>query len=457
MKTFIDEKEISRFLSQNYSKDKIKKNIEKAKKLGGLTPQEVATLLNCSDDDLIAEIFSAAAYIKEAIYGKRLVFFAPLYLSNFCVNNCLYCGFRKSNSQPRKRLSKEEIVKEVEVLLKSGHKRLLLVSGEDTYFNDPVFFREIIGGIYRVRVNNSQIRRLNINIAPLSVEGFKIIKDAGIGTYQLFQETYHYSTYQKAHPSGPKSDYFWRLYAMDRAQTAGIDDIGIGALFGLYDYKFEVLSLIYHALHLEKRFSVGPHTISVPRIKPAQGSHFSYNVPYPVSDNEFKKIVAILRLAVPYTGIILTTRENKELRNELFNLGVSQISAASRTNPGGYARQKKTSSQFSLEDNRSLREVIEDVIKKGFLPSFCTACYRRGRTGVNFMSLAKPGEIKDFCLPNCLLTFKEYLLDYGDKNLKIAGDIFIEKELQGIGNASLKQETIKKLKLVEEGARDIYF
>ncbi|MEM4368023.1 MAG: [FeFe] hydrogenase H-cluster radical SAM maturase HydG, partial [Candidatus Anstonellales archaeon] len=375
--------------------------------------------------------------------------------------NCLYCGFRKDNKElKRKTLTMEELRREIEILISEGHKRVLLVAGEDLRHTNIDYLEKAIKTVYETKVSNGEIRRLNINVAPLSLENFKRLKKAKIGTYQLFQETYHCETYKKMHPQGPKADYLKRLYAMDLAQQAGIDDVGIGVLFGLYDYKFEVLCLLLHAEHLEKEYGTGPRTISVPRLEPALNAPISTNPPYPVSDEEFKKLVAIIRLAVPYTGMILSTRENQQMRNELFALGISQISAGSRTNPGGYYESKinpLNESQFQIHDTRTTSQVIHDVCKLGFLPSFCTACYRSGRTGDYFMQFAKSGNIQNFCHPNAILTFKEYLLDYADDEMKEFGNRIIEKELLKIPNQTIRNETIKKLKLLEEGKRDLYF
>jgi 2-iminoacetate synthase len=451
--------------------------VEKSLNLNGLALEETATLLNCTAPDIIQKILTAAHQVKQTIYGKRLVIFAPLYVSNYCVNNCLYCGFRKDNTQVvRKTLNQDEIRQEVLILEKEGHKRILLVAGEDPATSSLDYLEQTIQTIYATRSTNrlnkncGEIRRLNVNAAPLSLEEFKRLKKTGIGTYQLFQETYHQETYAKMHPSGPKNDYHRRLEAIDLAMQAGIDDIGIGALFGLYDYKFEVLALLMHAQHLEKTFGVGPHTISVPRLEPAKNAPAAINPPGPVSNDDFKKLVAILRLAVPYTGIILSTRESPKLRNELFNLGISQISAGSRTSPGGYAlnkqsleetvpqdSQKAPGAQFTLHDNRSLLEVIKDIAKMGYIPSFCTACYRLGRTGEDFMELAKPGLIQQYCLPNALLTFKEYLQDYGDAEANEIGNLAIKKQLEEVPSPDIKRIVTEKLEQVENGKRDLYF
>src|SRR3972149_1535105 len=435
--------------------------IQKAESLKGLTPEETAVLLQCEDKDVTGLICKTAERVKESIYGKRLVLFAPLYLSNTCVNNCLYCGFRIDNQElERKVLTEEEIRSEAEALIRDGHKRILIVAGEDPKESSIEYMERAIDIIYTTNVEHGEIRRVNVNVAPMNVEEFKRLKSAGIGTYQLFQETYHIPAYKKVHPSGPKSNYAYRLTALDRAMEAGIDDVGVGVLFGLYDYKYEVLALLYHAQYLENRFGVGPHTISIPRIEPAANAPLSSSPPYAVSDDDFMKLTAILRLAVPYTGIILSTREPQELRDRLFHIGVSQISANSRPYPGGYTMDGEHSGdegQFSLGDCRTTQEVIRDISRDGFSPSFCTACYRVGRTGKEFMDFAKPGEIQKFCLPNSILSFKEYLLDYGDSEIRKIGDEVIQKQASQIEDIKIQAATIKKLEEIEEGKRDLYF
>ncbi len=458
MKNFINEDKIFDILgeTQSPSRQRVKTIINKSLELNGLSPEDAAVLLNCEDDVVLNSVFTAAKQIKESIYGNRLVLFAPLYLSNRCVNNCLYCGFSKDNLNTGTRLlDTNEIREETKALISQGHKRLLLVSAEDPAVNID-YLEEAIKTVYDTREGNGNIRRLNVNVAPMGVKDFKRLKGTDIGTYQLFQETYHNNTYTTLHSSGPKSDYLKRLYACDLAQNAGIDDVGIGALFGLYNYKFEVLALLFHAMHLEDTFGVGPHTISVPRLEPAQGSDIASRPPSPVSDNELKKIIAVLRLAVPYTGIILSTRENAALRDELFYLGVSQISAGSRTVPGSYSSDKEAQGQFTVSDERSLSEVIEELATSGFIPSFCTSCYRSGRTGEDFMELAKPGEIKNFCQPNALLTFEEYLLDY---NPKLAQKIkaLITSEISKIPDPNVRKLTSSKMESLIQGERDLYF
>jgi len=460
MNIFINENKINKLLekAKSASGQEVEAIIEKALKLKGLTPEETAVLLQTTDPEMIEKIKLAARQIKQAIYGRRLVLFAPLYITNECVNNCLYCAFRKDNKAlKRKTLNLKEIAAEVKAIEAQGHKRILLLAGEDPASANINDLEKIIETIYKTRNGKGEIRRLNVNVAPLSVEKFKRLKRTGIGTYQLFQETYHRSTYYMVHPSGPKENYKYHLFAMDRAMEAGIDDVGIGVLFGLYDYKFEVLAMLFHSLHLENIFGVGPHTISVPRMEPAIGAPIAHHAPYPVSDHDFKKLVAILRLAVPYTGMILSTRENAAMRNELIGLGISQISAGSKTNPGGYLdKRDDTAAQFLLSDERSTEEVIIDVSKLGYIPSFCTACYRSGRTGEKFMDLAKPGEIHAFCQPNALLTYKEYLEDYAPESGKAAGEKVIADELKKIENPHIQQATENKLKAIAKGKRDLY-
>jgi len=458
---FIDESAIYRDLAaaSEAKATRTRDIIAKARELKGLEPNETAVLLQCQDPELIEEIFHTAREVKEAIYGKRLVLFAPLYISNLCRNDCLYCAFRVSNKKiSRKALNQDEIADEVRQLVSTGQKRILVVSGEAYPGSGIEYILRTIETIYKTRVGNGEIRRVNVNMAPLSVEEFRNLKAAKIGTYQLFQETYHPETYFKMHPPvGPKADYTWRLTAIGRAFEGGIDDVGIGVLFGLYDYRYEVLALLHHIRCLESAYGVGPHTISVPRIEPAEGSDIATNPPYPVSDENFKKIVAVLRLTVPYTGMIMSTRETAQMRAETFALGVSQISAGSRTNPGGYTAGKDTTAQFQLGDHRTIDEVIHDVVRLGYVPSFCTACYRKGRTGGDFMELAKPGLIKRFCLPNAILTFKEYLEDYASPATREAGMTAIKENLTDIPSEDRRIETEDRLTMIEQGKRDLYF
>ncbi|MDZ4182553.1 MAG: [FeFe] hydrogenase H-cluster radical SAM maturase HydG, partial [Candidatus Cloacimonadaceae bacterium] len=359
-----------------------------------------------------------ARELKERIYGNRIVLFAPLYVGNECVNDCVYCGFRISNKEClRSTLSHEKLVQETQSLVETGHKRLIMVYGEHPKYS-PEFIAETVQTVYDIKYKKGEIRRVNINAAPLDIEGFRTVKSVGIGTYQIFQETYHAETYKKLHPSGPKSSFLWRLDGLDRAMQAGIDDLGIGALMGLYDWKFEVMGLLYHTIHLEERFGVGPHTISFPRIEPAIGTDFTQHPPFQVSDEDFKHLVAVIRLSVPYTGMILTAREPVAIRNEVLNYGVSQIDAGSSIGVGDYSAkddESRRKSQFVLGDTRSLDEVIFELAKGGFIPSFCTSCYRAGRTGEHFMEFAIPGFVKRFCTPNALLTFAEYLFDFSSE------------------------------------------
>jgi 2-iminoacetate synthase len=445
-----------------------KQVLEKAKEAKGLTPLETAILLEGANSDinLRNEIFKTAREIKEKIYGKRIVIFAPLYLSNYCVNNCVYCGYRRDNDICRRKLTTEEIQEEVKILEKMGHKRLALEAGEDLV-NCPLdYILESIKVIYDTSEEMGSIRRVNVNIAATTVEDYQKLKAAGIGTYILFQETYHQETYAKMHPSGPKASYYYHTTAMDRAMEAGIDDVGFGVLFGLYDYKFEILSLLYHALHLEEVFGVGPHTISVPRLRPAQGVNLD-TFPYLVNDDEFKLIVALLRLAVPYTGIILSTREDQNFRDEVISLGVSQISAGSCTGVGAYKKElemqnqnpekKENTAQFEVGDHRTPDEILANLCNSGYLPSYCTACYRQGRTGDRFMQLAKTGEIGNVCQPNAILTFQEYLLDYASTETRKIGEKAIAQFLDEISNEKIRDLTIKELEKIRQGQRDLYF
>ncbi|GAB4346395.1 MAG: [FeFe] hydrogenase H-cluster radical SAM maturase HydG [Candidatus Abyssubacteria bacterium] len=433
--------------------------INKALELHGLDFEDVAVLLQCDDPAVREEMFHAARTVKESIYGKRLVLFAPLYISNLCLNDCAYCAFRTSNKNVKRRaLTQEEIAREVRTLEAMGHKRILLVAGEAYPPEDGLdYIFDSVATIYATQHGRGEIRRVNVNIAPLTVDEFRQLKACKIGTYQVFQESYHLGTYRRMHLSGPKTDYHWRLTAVERAFEAGIDDVGIGILFGLFDYRFEILALLQHIRHLERNYGVGPHTISVPRLEPAEGSVVASHPPYPVTDEDFKRIVAILRLAVPYTGMIMSTRETPEMRTETFALGISQISAASRTNPGGYVEGEPSTAQFQLGDHRSVDEVISDLVRMDYIPSFCTACYRVGRTGEDFMGLAKPGLIKRFCLPNAILTFKEYLEDYASPATREAGLLAIKRNLEDIPSDERRTEAKRRLLRIEQGERDLYF
>lgn len=459
---FIDEQSIKKSLecSINPSPQVIRQILSKALLLKGLDQTEAAALLQIEDDLLLHELFDAAFKIKNQIYGNRLVLFAPLYVSNYCSNDCLYCAFRRSNLElKRVALSEEQIKKEVEAIESQGHKRILMLMGEDFSAYSFEQFLKAIEIAYSVKSKqdaNQEIRRINVEIPPLSIDQFNELKKYKIGTYTVFQETYHEETYREMHPKGMKSDYLWRLGCMDRALKSGINDVGIGVLFGLYDYKFEVLALLMHADHLDKEFGTGPHTISIPRIEPAQNAPAANKVPNPVSDKDFKKLVAVIRCAVPYTGMILSTREKAEMRQELFELGVSQISAGSRTNIGGYSG-KDEPGQFSVGDSRPAQAVINDMIQRGFIPSFCTACYRLGRTGKDFMDLAKPGLIQRFCQPNALLTLQEYLEDFADDKTKELGKKLIETESQKIKDGKAKELFDQRLEQIKNGSRDLYF
>jgi len=462
MKKIIDEEKIFSLIEETKSctGTEVRNIINKSLKKDGLTLKEVAALLNVKDKSLIEEIKSAAKKVKEDIYGKRIVIFAPLYVTNECVNDCLYCGFRRSNDElERKTLSLDELRTETRLLTEMGHKRILLVFGEHPKYANADFVTEAVNTVYSAGNGKNEIRRINVNVAPMEVKDFRKIKASGIGTYQEFQETYHRETYEKMHPVGPKSDYEYRITAFERAFEAGIDDLGAGVLFGLFDHKFETLAMISHCEYLEKTIGVGPHTISVPRLEPALNAPAANTVPYPISDEEFMKLVSIIRLAVPYTGMILTTRETTELRAELIHFGISQMSAGSKTDPGGYGAADKdlpTKQQFALGDFRTLDEVIYDLSKSGFIPSFCTGCYRLGRTGIDFMAITKPGLIQRYCQPNALSTFKEYLIDYASPETREVGEALIRKELDNFKDVKGKEQTLNMIKKLENGERDVF-
>ncbi|MBU0953348.1 MAG: [FeFe] hydrogenase H-cluster radical SAM maturase HydG [Nanoarchaeota archaeon] len=456
IKDIVNEELLHRTLekTKNPTEEQIIGILRKARKKQGLTLEEVGALLNATDPALTQQMFSTAGKIKRDIYGERLVLFAPLYVSSFCVNDCAYCGFRARNTAERKKLSLEEVREQVRILEDMGHKRLLLEFGEHPTETPIDYIVEVIRTIYDTKSGKGEIRRVNVNIAATTVEAYQKLKAVGIGTYQLFQETYHRETYQKLH-QGLKADYERQLFAHDRAFAAGIDDIGLGVLFGLYDYRFEVLALISHAQYLDRTYGVGPHTFSVPRWQPADAVAWE-EPPAPVSENELLNIIAILRMAVPYTGMIISTRERPEIREKAFEIGISQTSAASRTAPGGYGKSEKLA-QFSLADHRTVDDVLKGILKQGLLPSFCTACYRKGRTGATFMDLAKPGNIHNLCRPNALLTFKEYLEDYASPEVKERGLLVIENYLAQIPDAATKRETRARLDRIEQGERDLYF
>ncbi|WP_283697241.1 [FeFe] hydrogenase H-cluster radical SAM maturase HydG [Clostridium perfringens] len=441
-------------------KELVREIIEKSKSAEGLTPEETAVLLNLEDKELIEEMFKAARQVKEKLYGKRLVVFAPLYVSNYCVNNCTYCGYKHCNDElKRKKLNKEQLIEEVKVLESLGHKRIALEAGEDPV-NAPLdYILDCIKSIYSIKFDNGSIRRINVNIAATSVEDYKRLKDAEIGTYILFQETYHKPTYERLHVSGPKHNYNYHTTAMHRAREAGIDDIGMGVLYGLYDYKYETLAMLMHAMDLEETTGVGPHTLSVPRIRPAENVSLE-NYPYLVDDEDFKKIVAILRLAVPYAGLILSTREEPGLRDEIIALGVSQVSTGSCTGVGGYSEaysDPEEKPQFEVGDHRSPVEMIESLMEAGYIPSYCTACYREGRTGERFMDIVKSGELYKICEANALITLKEFIDDYGTDRTREIGDKLIKKSIDEIDNESFRKSVEEKINKISNGTRDLRF
>ena len=434
--------------------------LDRAKDKKGLSHREAILLLDCPDETVKERIFSLAKDIKDAIYGNRIVLFAPLYLSNYCVNSCVYCPYHiKNRTITRKKLSQEEIKREVIALQDMGHKRLALEMGEDPQKNPIEYVLESIKTIYSTKHKNGAIRRVNVNIAATTVENYKRLKDAEIGTYILFQETYHKKSYESLHPHGPKSNYAWHTEAMDRAMEAGIDDVGVGVLYGLENYRYDFVGILMHAEHLEARFGVGPHTISVPRICPADDvnpDEFDNSL----DDETFEKIIALLRISAPYAGMIMSTRESKEMRERGLKIGISQISGGSSTSVGGYSEKEKeeeNSAQFDTSDKRTLAEVVAWLMETGHLPSFCTACYREGRTGDRFMSLAKSGQIHNCCLPNALLTLDEYLSDYATEETKILGKKLIQDELTNIPNLKMRDKTSLILSRIDKGERDFRF
>ena len=436
-------------------KAKLKEIFAKSMAKEPLSLDECAQLLAIESKESLDELYKTAKELKKRVYGNRIVLFAPLYVGNSCINNCKYCGFRRdAKGTIRKTLNKSELINEILNLERDGHKRLILVFGESPIYT-PEFIAECVRTCYNIKEGNGEIRRVNINAAPLDVEGFKIVKEAGIGTFQVFQETYHKPTYNEYHPADDaKGDYIWRLNSMDRAFEAGIDDVGIGALFGLYNWKYDVLGLVSHAIHLKTKYGVGPHTISFPRIQPA--NDLQVELPYKVSDEEFKKLVAILRLSVPYTGLIMTARESEAIRDEVIELGVSQIDAGTKLEIGGYQKDKSLTQelnkeQFQVGDTRELDQVMEWLLTRDFIPSFCTSCYRTGRTGEHFMEFAIPGFIKKFCTPNALLTLAEYLEDYSSENIKIVGYKLIDKEIELLPNESVKEKVNERLKETKQG------
>lgn len=462
MKPFIDPDEIWGFIRNARSdKARVREIISKSLNKQRLTLEETSVLISASDPELVEEIKYGAKLLKEKVYGQRIVLFAPLYIGNLCINKCAYCGFKSTNTAiKRVTLNREELIEQVRALEDTGQKRLILVYGEHPRY-DANFIAETVGIVYSVRSGPGEIRRVNINAAPMDVDGFRIIKDAKIGTYQIFQETYHEETYSKVHLGGVKKNFEWRLTSLDRAQEAGIDDVGIGALFGLYDWRFELLSLVRHTNHFEAVYNVGPHTISFPRIQYA--SQLDIDKSNIVSDKEFTRLVAILRLAVPYTGLILTAREPSAVRDEILQFGVSQIDGGTNIEMGGYAKKDQAESQdidleqFQINDNRSLNEIMDELIMNGYIPSFCTSCYRRGRTGEHFMEFSVPGFIKRFCQPNALLTLAEYLEDYAPEKTREKGYQLIREKLEEMEQDSFKSSLVEKIEQVKQGKRDLYF
>ena len=461
---FIDNDEVLASLeyADRYCNDpaEIDRIIEKAKLCKGLTHREASALLACTLPDKVQAIFELAEKVKKEFYGNRIVLFAPLYLSNYCINSCVYCPYHRQNKHmPRKKLTQEEIAKEVIALQDMGHKRLAIESGEDPVMAPIEYILESIRTIYSINHRNDAIRRVNVNIAATTVDNYRKLKAANIGTYILFQETYNKESYEKLHPAGPKHDYAYHTEAMDRAMEGGIDDVGLGVLFGLDSYRYEFAALLMHAEHLEAVHGVGPHTISVPRVKRAEDidpNAFDNGI----DDGIFAKICACIRLAVPYTGMIISTRESPAVREKVIRFGISQISGASRTSVGGYVEpepEEDSTNQFYVSDQRTLDEVVNWLMRDGFIPSFCTACYRKGRTGDRFMSICKKGEIQNCCHPNALMTLKEYLEDYASPETKELGNALITRELDNISNAGIREITLRNLKSIEQGQRDFRF
>ncbi len=434
--------------------------LEKARACKGLTHREAAILLECSDPQLTDEIYRLAREIKQKFYGNRIVMFAPLYLSNYCINSCTYCPYHIKNKHiARKKLTQEDIRREVIALQDMGHKRLAIEAGEDPLNNPIDYILESIKTIYSIKHRNGAIRRVNVNIAATTVENYRKLRDAGIGTYILFQETYHKENYEKLHPRGPKSNYAYHTEAMDRAMEGGIDDVGIGVLFGLNTYQYDFVGLLMHAEHLEAAFGVGPHTISVPRICPADDIDAG-SFKDAISDEVFQKIVAVIRISVPYTGMIISTRESQRSRERVLELGISQISGGSRTSVGGYAEAElpeESSAQFDISDHRTLDEVVAWLLKLGYIPSFCTACYREGRTGDRFMSLVKTGQIANCCTPNALMTLQEYLEDYASPETRLLGTDMIRRQMEEIPNPAIRRRAVENLTRIKEGKRDFRF
>ena len=457
---FIDHEEIMETLAfaeeNKHNETLIDEILEKAKKRKGLSHRDAAVLLDCDIEEKNQEIYRLAEQIKKDFYGNRIVMFAPLYLSNYCINGCTYCPYHLKNKHiPRKQLSQEEIRREVIALQDMGHKRLALEAGEDPVHNTMDYYLDSINTIYSIKHKNGAIRRVNINIAATTVDNYRLLKEAGIGTYILFQETYHKKSYLELHPTGPKHDYDYHTTAMDRAMEGGIDDVGIGVLFGLDKYRYEFTGLLMHAEHLEAAFGVGPHTISVPRLRDADDIDSS-SFKNGIDDDTFAKLVACIRIAVPYTGMIISTRESKACRERVLHLGISQISGGSRTSVGGYCEpepEDARSEQFDVIDSRTLDEVVRWLMEMDYIPSFCTACYREGRTGDRFMSLCKSGQIQNCCHPNALMTLEEYLMDYASPETKAIGDRLIDREIQNVPNPKARAVVEENLRLIRENNR----
>ncbi|MFO7828787.1 MAG: [FeFe] hydrogenase H-cluster radical SAM maturase HydG [Bacteroidales bacterium] len=461
MKPFIDPEEIWDYINKTEStKERVREVIAKSLNKERLNLEETAVLINAKDPELIEEIKEGAKTLKEKVYGNRIVLFAPLYIGNKCTNNCKYCGFRTSNKDAiRQTLEDQQIVEEVEALEDNGQKRLILVYGEHPDYS-PEYIAHTVKTVYGVIKGNGEIRRVNINAAPLDIDGYRIVKEAGIGTYQVFQETYHPEAYAQYHLGGKKRDFDWRLTSLDRAQEAGVDDVGIGALFGLYDWRYEVLALVRHTNHFEACYNIGPHTISFPRIQDA--SSIDVDPKYTVNDDEFVRLVAILRLAVPYTGMILTARESVNVRREVMQFGVSQIDGGTKLELGSYHESKNEEQnlnreQFTINDSRSLGEIIDELIDTGYLPSFCTACYRLGRTGEHFMEFSVPGFIKRYCTPNAILTLAEYLEDYATPETAQKGWKLIDKEIRDLDGFRRLDDLKNRIQKIKQGERDMYF
>ena len=460
---FIDHAEVLASLAEAERESKnpqrVLQILEKAALCKGLTHREAAILMDCDDPALEEKIYALAAEIKQKFYGNRIVLFAPLYLSNYCINGCVYCPYHaKNRTIPRRKLSQEEIAEEVRALIRTGHKRLAIEAGEDPRHNPLEYILDSIKTIYSVNEGGNSIRRVNVNIAATDVESYRKLKAAGIGTYILFQETYNKEQYEMLHPTGPKSNYAWHTEAMDRAQEGGCDDVGIGVLFGLSGYRYELVGLLMHAEHLEARFGVGPHTISMPRICPADDIDTA-DFPDALPDAIFRKLVAVLRVAVPYTGMIISTRESQRMREQLLHCGISQISGGSRTSVGGYTSTERhdETAQFDVSDQRPLDEVVRWLLEQDHIPSFCTACYREGRTGDRFMSLCKSGKISRCCTPNALMTLKEYLMDYASPETRAVGEAMIERSLSDVPEGRVRDITRQHLDEIAHGAHDFRF